>query len=182
MLCCIVSPQSEALEHHLRRSRTRALIRECSMLMLMLSSFTSAAGLPKQDNLKSCPEAVSGLGVLRCPKTSEGNSLTKRVLGFGNAANSNLLDLRAHNGHFIGSDRKSFLKASASVQAGHPVDRHITFFHTSFLMLFLLFSSFLLFSFFLFSLTLHFSHFSPFLSFLYGVVTGYVSPHPRLSF
>jgi len=144
--------------------------------MLMLSSFTSAAGLPKQDNLKSCPEAVSGLGVLRCPKTSEGNSLTKRVLGFGNAANSNLLDLRAHNGHFIGSDRKSFLKASASVQAGHPVDRHITFFHTSFLMFI---SSF---SFFLFSLTLHFSHFSPFLSFLYGVVTGYVSPHPRLSF
>ena len=50
-------------------------------------SSTSAAGLPNQDNLKSCPEAVSGIGVLRCLKTSEGNSLTKRVFVFGNAAN-----------------------------------------------------------------------------------------------
>ena len=37
--------------------------------------------------LKSCPEAVSGLGVLRCLKTSEGNSLTKKVFGVCSATN-----------------------------------------------------------------------------------------------
>ena len=45
-----------------------------------------------------------------------------RNFGVSNAANSNLSDSRAHNGYFIGSDRKSCLQASASVQAGHPVD------------------------------------------------------------
>ena len=78
---------SEALENDLQRSRTRALVRECSMLMLNLQ--LQQLAYRTQDNLKSCPEAVSGLGVLRCLKTSEGNSLTKRVLGFGNAAKSN---------------------------------------------------------------------------------------------
>jgi len=71
-----------------------------------------------KDYLKSCPEAVSGLGVLRCSKTSEGNSLTKRIFGVSNAANSNLSDLQAHKCYFIGSDYKSFFKASVSVQAG----------------------------------------------------------------
>jgi hypothetical protein len=102
-----------------------------------------------QDYLKSCPEAVSGLGVLRCLKTSEGNSLTKRISGVSNAANSNLSDLWAHKGYSIGSDRKSCLQASASVQAGHPDDCHFT--HIIFSHVYLYFS----YSLFLFSLTLH---------------------------
>ena len=107
-----------------------------------------------QDNPKSCPEAVSGLGVPRCLKTSEGNSLPRRVLDFGNAAKSTYLDLRAHNGYCIGYDRKSFMKASASVQAGHPDDCHITFSHFFLMFIYTLCSLFLS-----SSLTLHISHF-----------------------
>ena len=68
---------TEALEQLSRRSRTRALIRECSMLMLNLQ--LQQLAYRTQDNLKSCPEAVSGLGVLKCLKNSEGKSLTKRI-------------------------------------------------------------------------------------------------------
>ena len=62
------------------------------------TSSTSAAGLLKSLLSESCPEAVSGIGVLRCSKTSEGHSLMMRNFGVSNAANSNISDLWAHNG------------------------------------------------------------------------------------
>ena len=86
------------------------------------------------------------------------------------------MDLWAHNGYCIGSDRKSFSKG-ISISAGWPPSwlPYHTFSHFSHAYFF--FSSFLSFS---FSLTLHSSHFvSPFSLFLYGM--SLISPHPRLS-
>jgi hypothetical protein len=158
-VCRIVSPQYEALEQRTRRFRTRALIRECSMLKIIMQLQQLACRV--QDNSKSCPEAASGLGVLRCQKTSEGNSLTRRVLDFGNAAKSILLDLRAHNGYFIGSDRKSFLRHQHQFRLATQLTTISHLLFLSCLFIFLLFSL---------SLFTHSSH---------GTVTGITSPHLR---
>ena len=129
--------------------------------MLMLTSSTSAAGLLKSLLSESCPEAVSGIGVLRCSKTSEGNSLTKRVFDFGNAANrtywiyeptmATVLDL------IVSPVYRHQHQCRPATQL--TAFSHLLFFSCLFILL-------------LFSLSL-FTHSS------HGIVTGITSPHLR---
>jgi hypothetical protein len=87
--------------------------------------------------------------------------LTKRVFGFGNATNSSLLDSEPTMANVMDLIVSPFIKASVSVQSGHPVD-----FHASLLFFSHVYLYFLLFI----SLFTHSSH---------CIVTGFISPHLR---